>query len=609
MHDTSRGPDDDATRYERALPHQQRKQGGVWFTPANLALATAQRTLAPLLGARQGDLAPSRTLRIVDPAAGAGSFLVAAAAVLAGAQTKAATLVGMDRDQQTVELLRQTLERRGIAGELHCGDGLHELAAGSFDCVLANPPWETLQGHGHTREQTRALRQRFRYQGNGKLYTYRLFLERSIELLRDGGRLGFIAPASLWFDREAEPLRRILLDTCSWQWLFGFENRQRVFDIDSRYRFGVVIATKGACTRHVQVAFGRTSVAQWACEKPVSTRYDRSLLTQLSPRSGAFVEIESARDLDVLARMREASAPMLQDLDWRQGDYNMTSDRAAFALRDEAEAGGYRHHGDGSWRCEGKPDLLALRQGAMVYDLDGNAGAHAGGTGHSTRWRSPKATDELRPLYLVDSAAWQARTGERPHARIALRALSNSTNERTAIACLLPDVPCGNSLGILTSTAKAQLSMRQLAARCAMLSSLPFDYALRMRLVGTNLNRFILSECVLPRPSARAEAELAECALRLCATAPWTHGLWQLAQQEGWCRQALPATDLDERQRLATRIDTLTGDAFGLSTDDVAWITRAEPFAKGFWRIERSLPAAARRPARWLAAVRDVERR
>lgn len=577
-----------ADRHQRSIPHQDRKLRGAWFTPPELASPTAARTLAPL--------DDGRPLRVCDPAVGGGGFLLAARAALSRSP---AELVGVDVDPGAVQIARDALPD----ADLRVGDGLTELEDESFDAVLTNPPWETLQHGPDAKARVAALRPRFRHQGAGKLFTYRLFLERALQLLRPGGRLGVVVPAGLWFDRDAAPLRQVLLDECEWEWLFGFENRARVFDIDSRYRFGVVIATKGGLTRAVKTAFGHTELSNWQQDSPPHTRYERDELQRLSPHAGTFVEVESRRDLDVLQRMREGGRPLLDVMEWRQGDFNMTADRGRFELREHAEAHGYRPRPDGVWRAAQRPELIALRQGAMVYDLDGNAGAHDRGVGHKTRWRRPARPDELRPLYLVDAAAWRDGADDRGPARIALRALSNATNERTTIACLLPDVPCGNSLGVLRPRAPSERPVRELAATAAVLGSLAFDWSLRLRLGGTNLNRFVLADCTLPPLDDDAADELAQLALRLCATAPWCAPLWDHAEREGWCCSQTPETEPARRRALHTRIDELVGDAYGLGPDDVLWVTRGQPFAKGFWRVERALPEPERRPARWRDAV------
>ncbi|MFY9346096.1 MAG: hypothetical protein WAT39_26635, partial [Planctomycetota bacterium] len=505
----------------------------------------------------------------------------------------------------------RALDPLAIAAQIRAGDGLVDLVPGSFDAVLTNPPWETLQSGPDAAARVAALRPRFRHQGRGKLFTYRLFVERAHELLRTGGRLGAIVPASLWFDRDAEPLRRLLLDECGWEWSFGMENRKRLFPIDSRYRFGIVIAQKGGATTAMKTAFGRADAGEWAAAEPPHVIYGRDELRAASPHSGAFVEVEHRTDLELLLRMQRAGTPLTGAggvFTWRQGDFNMTADHDQFVPCERAEADGWLQGGDAVWRRPGHPDLLPLWQGAMQYDLQPNTGAHVGGTGHQTKWAAPVDPHRLGPAFLVAAAPWRAAALRRCRTRIALRALSNATNERTAIACLLPDVPCGNSLGVLEPRLHTSSPLRLLAFGAAVLGSLSFDWSLRLRLGGTNLNGFVLADCVLPRADDAVVAELATLALRLCGTLSAHDSLWTMARAEGWAADARPATAPQERRALATRIDVLVGRAFALERDDVAWITRGcgsdeagVAFPKGFFRIERDLAPAERRPARWRA--------
>jgi SAM-dependent methyltransferase len=617
-----------AEHYPVLLANDHRKQHGAWFTPLELAQPTADRTLALL-----GDVEATRSLRVVDPAVGGGTFLRAAFRTLRArglsATAALASLHGVDVDATAAVLAALAVweeagclgDPRDIARRVHHGDGLLDLADGSFDAVLTNPPWETLQATTDSAARIAALRPRFRRQGRGKLYTYRLFVERAHALLRPGGALGLIVPASLWFDRDAEPLRTLLLDDCDWQWLFGFENRKKVFAIDGRYRFGAIVARRGGPTARVRVAFGRTELADWCADAPTHTAVPREALRALSPSSGAFVEADDPRDLELLLRMQRGGVPLTGArglFAWRQGDFNMTSDRAQFVPRDDAEQRGYVASDDGVWRAANAPELLPLLQGAMVGDLHPNVGAHQGGTGHRTQWRATDDARRQRPAYLVDAAAWRAAAAQRAPFRVVHRALGNASNERSMFACLMADAPCGNSLGVLTprpQLAARARPLRQLAAAAALLSSLAFDWTLRQRLAGTNLNQFVLADCVLPPHDAFAD-ELAALALRLCALLPLHAPLWTFAQREGWAPSAGPATTNDERQALLTRIDVLATLAYGLTDDDVAWITRdcerpadelarrpTGTLAKGFWRLDRTLPPALRRPNRWRRAI------
>ena len=624
--------------YPDLLAGAARKRAGAWFTGRALAVPTAERTLAPLLcrGA-----AP----RVCDPAAGSGAFLLAALEVLAatGRRRRAIAgeqLYGVDADPTAASLAAWALHEAcagdpppiaAIEDHVHAGDGLAAPADAGFDAVLGNPPWETLQderrelpavGAADDRAgAARSLRARFHCQGAGKLYTYRLFVERAFELLRPGGRLGLIVPASLYFDRDAAPLRRLLLERCRWEWLFALENRRRLFPIDSRYRFGPIVAEKGGRTVAVRAAFAQRDPADWARPDPPHLLYRAVDVAVLSPRGRTFVELRHPRDLDLLRRLHANGRPLLGDggaCDWRQGDFNMTSDRRQFRRRGDCERAGYQCAADGVWRRDGvAPPLRALYQGAMVYDLHPNAGAHAGGTGRGVRWRRPAHALALEPQYLVAVDA-----APRPAARIVLRALSNATNERTAVACLLGDEPCGNSLGVLTPRAPTATPVRDCAFVTGVLASLTWDWALRLRLGGTNLNRFVLADTVLPRADASMQTAIAHLVLRLCAILPWHARTWQLARAEGWLppdwSSATHAShDDQERRQLRAALDVAVAQAFALEHTDLAWILRdcdhpaprlrdlaftRQLDGKGFWRVDRDLPVAARHPQLVLAA-------
>jgi hypothetical protein len=101
--------------YPALLAPALRKRRGAWYTPPALALATAQRTLAPLL--RNGP----RPLRLVDPAVGGGAFLLAAFAVLRAAgwapRDAAGCLHGVDLDD-TIATLTALAIFSTLAGNL-----------------------------------------------------------------------------------------------------------------------------------------------------------------------------------------------------------------------------------------------------------------------------------------------------------------------------------------------------------------------------------------------------------------------------------------------------------------------------------------------------------
>jgi hypothetical protein len=188
----------------------------------------------------------------------------------------------------------------------------------------------------------------FRYQGEGKAHTYKMFLELSYALLADDGRLGLIVPSGLYSDHGTGGLRRLFVDECRWEWLFGFENRQGIFDIHRSFKFNPVIVRKGGQTQAIRTAFMRRDLADWERAEQFITLYTREQVVQFSPKSRAILEIQSQRDLAVLTKIYSNSV-LLGDqsekgwgIRYAQGDFNMTSDSALFPPRPKWEEWGYQ---------------------------------------------------------------------------------------------------------------------------------------------------------------------------------------------------------------------------------------------------------------------------
>ena len=188
----------------------------------------------------------------------------------------------------------------------------------------------------------------FRHRGEGKAYTYKLFLEQAHSLCIDRGRLGFVVPSGLYSDHGTAALRRLFLDRCRWEWLFGIENRDKVFPIDSRFKFNPIIVEKGGTTEAIRTAFMRRSLDDWEGADDLTTSYTRAQVERFSPRSHAILEIQSRPDLEILDKIY-ANSVLLGDegpdgwgIRYAQGDFNMTSDSRLFPPRPQWEAKGYR---------------------------------------------------------------------------------------------------------------------------------------------------------------------------------------------------------------------------------------------------------------------------
>jgi hypothetical protein len=480
--------------------------------------------------------------------------------------------------------------------------------------------WKAKRGE---RKGCADARHPYRHQGSADLNTYKLFVEQAHALLKAGGQMALITPSGLYTDKGSVDLRKLLLDQCSWRWLYGFENRDKVFDIHRSFKFAVTIAQKGGSTRAIRAAFMRHDLADWAEAKGV-LGYPAERVRAFSPKSLSVLEIRDERDLAVLTKIY-ANSVLLGD-DGPDGwgiryarEFDLTNDSKLFIPRDKAEAAGYRADEYGRWIGKDGDVLLPLYQGVMFYDLNPNVSAHVEGAGHKAVWREVDYPDEaLSPQFLFSAVDYSRSNRGAGSTKIGFRALSNATNERTIVACLLDDLPCGNSVGVLTLD-RASVAAHAMGAAC--MGSIVFDWSLRQRIAGTNINMFFLMESGWPVGLMNVASALAAQVAALCCPAPRYAHRW--LEMRGLSRSVRWAVTGSERLRLRCVLDAVMAALYGINQEDMKWVVdgcdhplasvsdrafrrRLDP--KGFWRIDKDKDPELRHTVLTLVAFHELQK-
>jgi hypothetical protein len=484
----------------------------------------------------------------------------------------------------------------------------------------------------------------FRLQGDGKFYTYKMFLELGYRILRHGGKLGIIVPSGIYSDQGAGSLRRLFLDEGCWDQLYSFQNERFVFEAIEHYvKVAVLHVSKTSGNGSVLTKFrlgpgDSPDLGELERDILESSQYldvSREQIRRLSPQSDAIVELRTHRDLAILDRLYE-NAILLGDQSpkgWRvhysQGDFNMTSHSKMFLMPSDLQRQGYIPDEYGYWLkgrwettttfkkiSEGKSDLifsangdyalsvsqiddvaLPLYQGSMIRQFDYCAASYLkqpGGRGYS--WLPLNWEDKrISPQFLVSARDYQD-SGEAAHGpKLVFRSIGRNTDSRTFISAVLDGDPCGNSLSIFPITYDQSLL-------CSVCNSFVFDWILRERLAGPNLNSFVIHELAVPIPAAFSKLRnIAHLNAGLCFPTPRFARAWLLLRCNKKWRQ-LWAVTTHERLRTRCILEAVMAYVYGLKLDEYRWLLDGCDLSvsslslgsltrslnpKGFWKAQR----------------------
>jgi len=487
----------------------------------------------------------------------------------------------------------------------------------------------------------------FRYQ-TGRVFTYKLFLEQAFSLLASDGQLGMIVPAGIYSDKWAQPLRMLFLVKATWRWLYGFENRKRLFNIHTDYPFACIIVGRSKQSLPLQTAFREVDVSKWESASPPCIVLTESQIRLFSPESWSIPEIRRQQDLSLLQRIYKSSLSLGQRSEDWDVDFSLEIMMNVAAkdfpsvdswakrgwipdvfgrwLPSEAIGAGWMLTSNGmaspSWCQPHRPQsddvVCSMFEGVAFGVLDPFEKAFIETDGQPADWTPiPHDAALLKMHYAIAERDAQRRCPQYKRVKVLFRDVTNSTNERSMIACVVRGLPCGNTAATL-HLQNHGIAGHLLLAAC--LSSLAIDFATRQRLTGKHLNWFIAKE--LPIPNVLVKhlqgktgifARLVLSAARLTLIhrrfAPEWLDLQRLSavlSDREW-KEWWAVTEVD-RLRLRIEIDAICAELYGLDPDDFDWIIRDEPTdLKGFFRVDRQLPFRERLTGLAAAAFRALK--
>jgi hypothetical protein len=385
----------------------------------------------------------------------------------------------------------------------------HPRPAPGFDAIVGNPPWEMVRGDSGdedarlsrkagARRLTDFVRESgiYRVESPAHANLYQFFVERALQLVRRGGRIGLVLPSGLVSDAGAAPLRRHLFDRAEVDAITGLDNREAIFPIHRSTRFVLLTCTAGLRTQAIRCRFGITRVEDLErgdAETAPPITLTRAFIQQLSGADDIGIpELMTPRDLSIVERISTGIPRLGEEAGWSarfSRELNASDDRHAFT------------------KYTGKSDSRPIIEGKQIDPF---------------RVSLDRCRLQLDPRAVVRRTLPQ-------RARLAYRDVASATNRLTLIAAIIP------ARAVTTHTLfclRTKLSLAEQHVLCALLNSFVANYLIRLR-VNTHVTATLMSR--LPVPLIREEH-------------PFFERLGELSR--GLIRATRPAEEMEEYAHL-----------------------------------------------------------
>lgn len=278
----------------------------------------------------------------------------------------------------------------------------------------------------------------------GDFDLYKYFLEVSFAILKDGGKLGFIIPASFYISESATGLRHLFLENGTIRYLVNFINKKRIFPIHSSYKFLLMIyakhnGKKGAINRAVFNLDEPKELSDFeAFKKRTFVKYSVGFLDQCGP----YWTVPEFRN--------ESEKKLFEKLNHRVhtlNSKNKTPYRVSFSRELDMTLDSASFISCNTIKQENNGGLIPVYEGRMVNQFDSVHKTYVSGAGRTAKWDVNPYHDRkpLRAQFYVKKAgvSKEAVNGY----RAGYCEITGQSNVRTVLASLIPpDAICGNKI-------------------------------------------------------------------------------------------------------------------------------------------------------------------
>lgn len=319
----------------------------------------------------------------------------------------------------------------------------------------------------------------------GELNTYALFAELASSLIGDTGFSAIIVKSALVTSTCYSSCFRYFISERRLAEVFLYDNRGKIFSIDSREKFCILFFSKADETT-LKVHFGLTSENEITKTSPLKILYED--LEVINPETGLLPNVASAQELSYLLRTHKALPTFSETFpDCHFGRLVHLTAHAQHITTEVSD------------------DFIPIYEGKFIGQYDNRFSTFAGIPKESRYQAKASALRQPNDAYLMQKPIPESRyfikkefwntflTRYNQPFSLCWRSLTSPTNQRTMIASVMPMLPTCQSIQMLQST-----STKNLLLILALFNSKVFDYFVRLKMSGIDLTQSVVRQIPVP---------------------------------------------------------------------------------------------------------------
>jgi len=393
--------------------------------------------------------------------------------------------------------------------------------------------------------------------------SFRVFMERNAQLLGPTGLTGVLVPSAFHANEGAIGVRQLYLERMALLCCFSFENRRKLFEIDSRFKFALVVAGKPGPTTEFPCAFYLHDM-DWLFgdRSGRELRYSLDFVQRTGGVYLSLLELQSESDLDVAEacfRNGEPFGKACELLQIRFGsECHMTNDSWRFTPAATILPNGEDPRDPAVATRLLEQNYLYMHEGKTFRQYDDH-------------WADPPRY-LLAVTRLADKPGWISAAR---FFRLAYRNIAGPGDQNVAIWNLHSAGCATGEKGPSESTPSERPTSKALVVLASWNSYVP-DWLLQLRVRAT-VSQFMLFATPVASGGVGRERFLSHSALRLTCNHAGYAPLWHEQVGDAWRepspRFTWPVLEGDDaRWAVRAAIDAVVADAYGLSRSQYAHV-------------------------------------